>query len=154
MNWYFRKDGIEKGPITSQQLRALARKGVITAEDQVRREDLAEWLLATSVKGLVPEVLTATNWQLTKGVLGGHRIKLGCPHCQESLVVDLDMAGQQDACPQCTRAFMVPIEPAEDLKRQHQDEQVNRRAKQAAVEQASAHQAIVEVIDAPQMVET
>ncbi len=52
MEWFYRLDGIETGPVSAGDLKALFKARTITAETQVRRGDLAEWQpLRRFVKG-------------------------------------------------------------------------------------------------------
>jgi hypothetical protein len=51
-DWYIRQDGKTRGPVTPQQLRALARKSVITRHSTVRKGKLGDWVPASRVKGL------------------------------------------------------------------------------------------------------
>lgn len=54
--WYVvGDDGDEQGPLTGEQLKALARKGEIVAETRVRRDDLRIGVPARDVAGLLPE---------------------------------------------------------------------------------------------------
>lgn len=54
--WYVvAEDGAEKGPLSGEQLKALARKGEIVSETRVRRGDLRMPVPARDVAGLIPE---------------------------------------------------------------------------------------------------
>ena len=50
--WYVRKNGKEHGPVSSAELKRLARSGKISPGDQVRPEDRETWSTANAVKGL------------------------------------------------------------------------------------------------------
>lgn len=52
--WYYAKGGQKQGPITSEQLRALAKSGALEATDLVWTEGMKDWKKASSVKGLIP----------------------------------------------------------------------------------------------------
>jgi hypothetical protein len=39
-------------------------------------------------------------------------IDFKCPHCQASLQVGIDLAGETDICPKCTREITVPEQKA------------------------------------------
>ncbi len=55
MEWFYRLDGIETGPVSAGDLKALFKAQTITAETQVRRGDLNEWQpLRRFVKGAPP----------------------------------------------------------------------------------------------------
>lgn len=56
--WYVDRDGNERGPFTGQQLKAMATKGEVKPTDLIRRDDLKEWRLASSVKGLFGQQAT------------------------------------------------------------------------------------------------
>ncbi len=43
MEWFYRLDGQENGPIGASDLRALFKAGAISAETEVRRGDMAAW---------------------------------------------------------------------------------------------------------------
>lgn len=50
--WYYRLGGSEFGPVMTNRLRQLARKGELAAEDKVRRGKLGEWVDAGTIEGL------------------------------------------------------------------------------------------------------
>ena len=52
--WYCEIAGREVGPLSPQQLKAMAEKGQILPDDGVRRGDQGEWILARQVNGLIP----------------------------------------------------------------------------------------------------
>lgn len=55
MDWFYRLEGEETGPISANDLKALFKAQTITAETQIRREDLAEWQpLRRYMKGAPP----------------------------------------------------------------------------------------------------
>ncbi len=62
-DWYCRIAGAELGPLSSQQLRALAADGRLRPTDEVRQGPDGRWVQATRVKGLLkgssPEVVVA-----------------------------------------------------------------------------------------------
>ena len=51
--WFYMDVGEEVGPVTSDELRELARMRRIDAETFVRRDDSSEWMKATKIKGLL-----------------------------------------------------------------------------------------------------
>jgi hypothetical protein len=53
--WYCEIAGREIGPLSSQQLRAMAAKGQIVPNDRVRHGGQGSWISAKTVKGLFPE---------------------------------------------------------------------------------------------------
>lgn len=50
--WYCKISGHVRGPLTAQQLKAMATHGRIQPDDQVRQGDQGEWVPAGRVKGL------------------------------------------------------------------------------------------------------
>ena len=52
--WYCEIAGREIGPLSSEQLRAMAAKGQILSNDCVRQGSQGAWILARQVKGLLP----------------------------------------------------------------------------------------------------
>ena len=50
--WFYRRKGLEFGPLTSEALKHDAEAGSISPETQVRRADLGTWVRADHVKGL------------------------------------------------------------------------------------------------------
>lgn len=58
--WWYARGQNKFGPHTSSELKALAASGQIVASDMIWKEGLANWLPASSVKGLIPGSLSAT----------------------------------------------------------------------------------------------
>lgn len=54
--WFCRIAGRELGPMSSNQLKAMAAKGEILSTDTVRRGSTGKWILASRVRGLMPPV--------------------------------------------------------------------------------------------------
>ena len=52
--WYCEIAGREIGPLSAQQLRAMAAKGQILSNDCVRQGVEGSWILARQVRGLLP----------------------------------------------------------------------------------------------------
>ena len=61
--YYLNQNGTQSGPMTFEQLRALAQQGRITAADLVWREGDASWQPASAVPGLLalPSTLAAAG---------------------------------------------------------------------------------------------
>ena len=57
--WYCEIAGREIGPLTPQQMKAMAAKGQILPSDCVRRGARGEWILARQVKGLLADDTSA-----------------------------------------------------------------------------------------------
>lgn len=51
--WRYKIDGVKHGPVSGSELRALASRGVITAETLVTKEGLGGWIRARKVPGLI-----------------------------------------------------------------------------------------------------
>lgn len=54
MTWYRLVDGTPSAPLTEDDLRRLAREGMLSAADLVWRQGMAEWTPASLVPGLLP----------------------------------------------------------------------------------------------------
>lgn len=54
-DWYVKIADKEVGPLSSQQLKIMAKKGQLGAEDLIRQGDNGPWVPAGRVKGLVPQ---------------------------------------------------------------------------------------------------
>lgn len=52
MAWYYLKDGKPIGPISSEELKALAKSGAVTRGTEIRNEHTAKWYTADKVRGL------------------------------------------------------------------------------------------------------
>ena len=59
--WYYANDDDQVGPISGDELKALAEDGTIGPETQVWQDGMDDWQLASSVKGpaSVPSVRQA-----------------------------------------------------------------------------------------------
>ena len=53
-DWYYAKGDQKKGPISSDQLRSLAKSGALKPTDLVWTEEMTDWKTASSVNGLIP----------------------------------------------------------------------------------------------------
>ena len=54
-NWhYIDQQGQQQGPVSAENLQALAQAGAITAMTQVWTEGLEEWVAASAVENLLP----------------------------------------------------------------------------------------------------
>ncbi|MBX9679109.1 MAG: DUF4339 domain-containing protein [Gemmataceae bacterium] len=52
--WHYTKDGQQHGPMSAAELKALAQAGKLAPTDMVWKAGMAEWKVASSVKGLFP----------------------------------------------------------------------------------------------------
>jgi len=50
--WFYESGGQKRGPVGSADLKRLAESGVLTPSDRVWKEGLANWVAASSIKGL------------------------------------------------------------------------------------------------------
>jgi GYF domain 2 len=69
--WYYRSGGKEIGPIGPGELLELVRKGVVSPETELRKED-NRWLLASDVNGL---------WEAA----GRPSVGFKCPYCSKPI---------------------------------------------------------------------
>ncbi|MEO1994193.1 MAG: DUF4339 domain-containing protein, partial [Planctomycetaceae bacterium] len=53
VQWYYKADGEEHGPVSQGELQALAALGQISPDDLVRNDKKPKWYPARNVKGLV-----------------------------------------------------------------------------------------------------
>ena len=53
IQWYYKADGEEHGPVSQGELQALAALGQISPDDLVRNDKKPKWYPARAVKGLV-----------------------------------------------------------------------------------------------------
>jgi hypothetical protein len=60
-DWYYAKDGQQRGPFPETHVRQLAASGQILPHDLVWHDGLAEWVAAQSVVGLMPEAGEGTS---------------------------------------------------------------------------------------------
>jgi hypothetical protein len=54
--WYYTLDGERHGPVSGAELKRLAASGELQPTDKVRKEGMADWLPASQVKGLFPDL--------------------------------------------------------------------------------------------------
>ena len=48
--WFYSQDGVRRGPVSSTELRQLAREGVLKPQDLLWKEGMAEWLPASKTQ--------------------------------------------------------------------------------------------------------
>ena len=78
--WFVRRGEIERGPLSSKELRHLVVSGSVEEFDWVRRIDSKEWKRAGSLSGLFlfpNSEATSSSYQL-QARLSGHRGMVGC----------------------------------------------------------------------------
>lgn len=71
--WFYTKDGkTKRGPISSDELRALARSGLLVPMDMVLKQGSSQWTAASTIKGLFPALSRARQeLPLPRGVEAG-----------------------------------------------------------------------------------
>lgn len=57
--WFYSQGGVRRGPVSSSELRQLAREGALKPQDLLWKEGMAEWLPASKTQGLFPEASKA-----------------------------------------------------------------------------------------------
>jgi hypothetical protein len=60
--WFCKLAGTEIGPLSPQQLKAMAVKGRLTPDDEVRRGTNGKWSPASAVTGLFPKADSSAAW--------------------------------------------------------------------------------------------
>lgn len=65
--WYYANDDDQVGPVSGDELKALAEDGTIGPETQVWQDGMDDWQLASSVKGLLPSRPSARRQQYENG---------------------------------------------------------------------------------------
>jgi hypothetical protein len=70
-DWFCRIADTEIGPLSAQQLKAMAVKGRLTPEDEIRRGTDGEWNPAGAVTGLFPQADSSAAWADTAEIPTG-----------------------------------------------------------------------------------
>jgi hypothetical protein len=55
--WYYTVQGQRFGPVSFEQLKQVAESGQLQASDMVWKDGMAQWAVASQVKGLIPAVM-------------------------------------------------------------------------------------------------
>lgn len=82
VQWEYRESGYNRGPVATEQLRSLAKQGLINRWTPIRRIDGQEkslWRRAGDAKGLFPE---AVDGQMEGGICGKCAATLIDNHCE------------------------------------------------------------------------
>ena len=66
--WFCKLAGTEIGPLSPQQLKAMAVKGRLTPEDEIRRGQDGKWSPAAAVAGLFPKADSSAAWADTQEI--------------------------------------------------------------------------------------
>src|SRR5947209_10120072 len=53
-DWWYAKDGQQRGPVTSSDLARMAQAGELKPDDLVFGGDAKDWIAASKIKGLFP----------------------------------------------------------------------------------------------------
>jgi type IV pilus assembly protein PilA len=59
--WFYSQSGQQHGPVSTAELRRLAREGALRQEDLLWQEGWKEWLPAAGVKGLFDAPVSALS---------------------------------------------------------------------------------------------
>lgn len=59
--WYYMQGQQRRGPVSSEQLKAMAESGIVRPSDFVWLEGAPEWIVAARVSGLFPKEIRATE---------------------------------------------------------------------------------------------
>jgi hypothetical protein len=65
--WYYARGDVEKGPLSTAQIRALAAAGKIRPEDFVWKEGMENWVAASEVPELLPADTTKSKERAREG---------------------------------------------------------------------------------------
>lgn len=136
--WYWKKNGIKHGTVTTLQLKGMAERGKLKPNDLIWCKGLPKWTLASEANGLDfgspdtvadlkehDEIDFSEIAELSKahakrkdialpikrnGTSLYHGIiKHRCVHCATGLESESSLAGKQDTCPICNNLTPVPL---------------------------------------------
>ena len=54
--WYYRRHGRSHGPFSPKQFKQLATSGRIQPTDEIRKDDMPNWVPGTKIEGLFPRL--------------------------------------------------------------------------------------------------
>jgi hypothetical protein len=77
--WYYTRQGQQQGPVAAAQLKQLAAAGQLLPTDLVWKEGLANWVAASSARGLFPPMSARTAPAATNPVPAAGRIQSVAP---------------------------------------------------------------------------
>jgi hypothetical protein len=118
--FFYSHHGQQYGPITGQQLKQLAAQGHVAPEDHVWREGGTRRFVARDLKGLFPATTRQAPSGSAPSTLGtdesrppeaevvGDAEYVPCPHCQNFIITDPNLAGQTVQCPHCNNTMKLP----------------------------------------------
>ena len=97
MNWYYAVGQTQQGPVTEEQLHALAKDGVVTGDTMVWRDGMADWQPYSAVNG---------GGTPPAGAAGASGTVL-CAECGKSFPVDeVVRFGDRSVCAACKPTFV------------------------------------------------
>ncbi len=125
MEWFYRQNGREIGPISAGDLKALFKAGSIGAATRVRRQDMAAWQpLQQFVKGAPPPDPEAGasaeaapgGWAMPSPATRGGPTAATCSECGRAHAVD-DLIHFDDAavCSDCKPLFIRKLRAGVDI---------------------------------------
>jgi hypothetical protein len=98
--WYYTPDNRQRlGPVTSEELRALAVSGTIRPECMVMPEEGAKWVAAATVKGLFPKPAPAASPPVAQ-------VLVPCPKCGREIPLQVHELSWTIECAQCGATFI------------------------------------------------
>lgn len=103
MNWFYKQNETQFGPVNSATLQELAACGVIGHDTPVRQSDSAEWVEFHTVTFTNPEIT-----EISPPVL----MQFFCPGCGQKISTECESVGQQADCPTCHLQFTIPELPS------------------------------------------
>ncbi len=96
--WFVQVMGKQIGPLSDGQLKELAAKGRLTADDMVRRGQSGDWVPALRVRGLFASDGTTTETEVNSRLIA-------CPDCSQTISMNAV------SCPHCGRPMEVKKAP-------------------------------------------
>ena len=92
-------------------------------------DPLQDMLHALSDEQISTEASKSTlNYSIKKTILGQQKVNYSCPQCSEDLESALRDAGNQDECPHCGTAFIVPGVSEKNIEAQQRiNDQIHRK---------------------------
>ncbi|MCW8129376.1 MAG: DUF4339 domain-containing protein [Planctomycetota bacterium] len=86
--WFYTKQDKQEGPVTTDELKQMARAGIVTRDCLVWQEGWPDWRHASSVEGMfptpppIPRGTSAKPTQFSENIIAEHLIRNGvCERC-------------------------------------------------------------------------
>ena len=92
------------------------------------------------------------KYNITKNLAGAYSVKFNCPGCGVKLSEALKRAGQQDACPECGQAFVIPGTNELAKYEAKQQQQAAEKAELKAAKEAEKERQRAEAAEAARMI--